>query len=358
MATSLIEASAATRPDPVDSAKAVGLRYVTDQQPGISRKRSGDSFRYYDPKGKEITDEDVLARIKSLAIPPAYTDVWICTRPNGHLQATGRDAKGRKQYRYHPKWRTTRDETKYGRTIAFAQALPAIRARIDADLRRKELSREKVLATVVRLLETTLIRVGNQEYAKQNQSYGLTTMRDKHVHIDGSDVEFSFRGKSGVNHSIELHDRRLARIIKQCRDLPGYDLFQYIDDNGERQTIESADVNAYLREISGQDFTAKDFRTWAGTVLAAMALQELAPAESQTQAKKNIVQAIEQVAQQLGNTPSVCRKCYVHPLILDSYLDGTLVDTLQQRADDLAETDLNADEQRVLDFLQKRLDEM
>jgi len=349
-----------TRVDPLESAKLAGLCYVSDNTPGIRRERRGDTFRYLDPKGHIIKDKAELARFASLGIPPAWEDVWICPRPNGHMQATGRDAKGRKQYRYHPRWRATRDETKYGRMLAFGRALPQIRARVSADLRRRDLSREKVLATVVRLLETTLIRVGNREYARSNKSYGLTTMRDKHVIIGSDSVTFQFRGKSGKNHTITLNDRRLARIVKRCRDLPGYELFQYIDQHGQQQTIGSADVNDYLREITGQEFTAKDFRTWAGTVLAALALRELAPHDSATAAKRNIVHAIEHVAEQLGNTPSICRKCYVHPAVLDAYLDGSLVETLQQRAEDLRELedDLDGDEAVVLSFLQKRLAEV
>jgi DNA topoisomerase-1 len=351
------EGTPAAAADPLESAKAAGLRYVSDDRPGVRRERQGDTFRYLDARGHEIADADALKRFKSLGIPPVWTDVWICPLPNGHLQATGRDAKGRKQYRYHPRWRATRDETKYGRMLAFGQTLPQIRARVDQDLRARELSRAKVLATVVRLLETTLIRVGNREYARANSSYGLTTMRDKHVQIGGAKVTFQFRGKSGKSHTITLNDRRLARIVKRCRDLPGYDLFQYLDEHGARQTIGSADVNDYLREIAGQEFTAKDFRTWAGTLLAAMALREFAPHSSASEAKKNIVRAIEHVAERLGNTPSICRKCYIHPAVLEAYLDGSLVETLQQRAEDLREreADLDDDEASVLGFLQRRL---
>jgi DNA topoisomerase I len=346
--------------DPIEAAKQAGLRYVSDDTPGIRRERQGDTFRYIDSKGHRIKDQAELQRFASLGIPPAWQDVWICPKPNGHIQATGRDAKGRKQYRYHPRWRATRDETKYGRVIAFGNALPQIRARVAHDLARRELSREKVLATVVRLLETTLIRVGNREYARSNKSYGLTTMRDKHVNVDDTKLTFNFRGKSGKQHTITLNDRRLARIVKRCRDLPGYELFQYIDEHGQQQTIGSSDVNDYLREITGQEFTAKDFRTWAGTVLAAMALRGLAPHESATEAKHNIVQAIEHVSERLGNTPSICRKCYVHPAVLDAYLDGSLVETLQQRAEDLQDSQehLDGDEAMVLEFLQGRLAEV
>lgn len=345
--------------DPVQSAKAAGLRYVSDEMPGIRRKRAGKHFSYLGLDGKPIHDPDEIQRIKSLGIPPAYTDVWICPLPNGHIQATGRDAKGRKQYRYHPRWREVRDETKYGRMLAFGAALPRIRERVEQDLALPGLSREKVLATVVRLLGTTLIRVGNDEYAKQNKSFGLTTMRDRHVEINGATVKFRFRGKSGKNHSIALTDRRLAKIVKRCRDIPGYELFQYIDDNGERQTIDSADVNEYLREITGQDFTAKDFRTWAGTVLATLALQECEAFESETQARRQIAQAITSVAERLGNTPSICRKCYVHPAVIDSYLDGTMIESLQQRVEQELEDapdGLEPEERAVMRLLKRRLE--
>jgi len=344
--------------DPVESAKAAGLRYVSDHSPGIRRKRAGKGFSYIGLDGKPIRDADELKRIKSIGVPPAYTEVWICPIPNGHLQATGRDAKGRKQYRYHSRWREVRDETKYARMIAFGQALPKIRQQVDQDLGRRGLPREKVLATVVRLLETTLIRVGNEEYAKENRSFGLTTMRDKHVDISGSTIQFEFRGKSGKLHTIDVSDRRLAKIVKRCRDVPGYELFQYLDEEGQRQTIDSADVNEYLQAITGQDFTAKDFRTWAGTVLAAVALQEFEAFDSQTQAKKNVVRAIEAVSEQLGNTPSICRKCYVHPAVIDTYLDGSLAHTLKQRveqemADSLQE--LPSEEAAVMGLLQQHL---
>jgi len=263
-----------------------------------------------------------LARIKSLVIPPAWTDVWICADPRGHLQATGRDARGRKQYRYHPRFRQLRDEVKYSRLPAFAQALRRIRRRTAADVRKTGLPRVKVLAAAVQLLEKTLIRIGNEEYARANGSVGLTTMRDRHAKIRGAEVRFEFRGKSGKSHAVALHDARLARIVKACRDLPGYELFQYVDEHGERQTICSEDVNAYLREISGDDFTAKDFRTWAGTVLAAQALAHLARFKSQTEAKRNVLRAIECVASRLGNTKAVCRKAYIHPAIFAAYMDG------------------------------------
>ncbi len=345
-------------PDPVTSARSAGLRYVHDDRPGIRRARAGRGFRYVDPDGKPVRDPDTLGRIRSLVIPPAWTDVWICPYANGHLQATGRDAKGRKQHRYHPRWRAVRDESKYDKTIAFGLALPRIRRRVRRDLKRPGLSREKVLAAVVRLLETTLIRVGNEEYARRNGSFGLTTLRDRHVDIRGGTVHFNFRGKSGIRHALDLHDRRLARIVRQCQDLPGQELFQYVDENGEQHTVDSADVNAYLRSVSGQDFTAKDFRTWAGTVLAAGALEEFEAFDTKAQAKRNVVRAIEAVAKRLGNTTAVCRKCYVHPAVLDAYLDGSLVRTLRKRVEGelkRALERLEPEEAAVLAFLQERL---
>jgi DNA topoisomerase I len=318
---------------PPESAKAAGLRYVNDRRTaGIRRVGRNNRFRYVDPTGRTITNSAERQRIRSLVIPPAWTDVWICADPRGHLQATGRDARGRKQYRYHPRWREVRDEVKYGRLIAFAQALPRIRARAAADLRRAGLPREKVLAVVVQLLEKTLIRVGNEEYARHNKSFGLTTMREKHAKINGSKVRFEFRGKSGVEHAIDLREKRLARIVRACRDLPGYELFQYVDVNGRRQVIDSADVNAYVREVSGQDFTAKDFRTWGGTVLAARALAARGPADSQAEAKRNIVRAIDEVAERLRNTTAVSRKSYIHPAILDAYLLGVTIESGDEAA--------------------------
>jgi DNA topoisomerase-1 len=300
------------------AARAARLRYVNDDDPGITRRRAGRGFSYRDPDGARITDAAETRRIAALAIPPAWTDVWISPNPNGHILATGRDAKGRKQYRYHPRWRAIRDGSKYERTLEFAKVLPRIRARVREDLARPGLPREKVLATVVQLLETTLIRVGNDEYAKANRSYGLTTLRDKHVDITGTRVRFSFRGKSGKDHEVGLRDRRLARIIKRCEELPGERLFQYLDESGTRQPIESSDVNDYIREAAGDDFTAKDFRTWMGTVLAAEALQAVREFDSEAAGRKHVVAAIEQVAKTLGNTAAVCRKCYVHPAVLDA----------------------------------------
>jgi DNA topoisomerase-1 len=341
---------------PDESARAAGLRYVSDAEPGIRREPDGEGFRYLDPRGRAVTDEATLARIRSLAIPPAYTDVWISADPRGHLQATGRDAKGRKQYRYHPSWHAVRDENKYHRTIAFGRALPHIRARVEEDLKRPGLPREKVLAAVVRLLEVTLIRVGNDEYARANKSFGLTTMRDRHVDIEGSTMRFRFRGKSGVFHTIDLRDRRLAAVVRKSRELPGQELFQYVDESGAVQDVGSDDVNAYLREIGGDEFTAKDFRTWAGTVLAAQTLQSLGVAETKKESKVRLKQAIEQVAERLGNTPSVCRKCYVHPSVLNAYMDGALVETLRERAEEefLADGHLDEAEAAVLRFLETK----
>jgi DNA topoisomerase-1 len=344
--------------DPVEAAKAAGLRYVSDTTPGIRRRRAGKRFSYLGPDGTPIRDPEQLRRIKGLAIPPAWTDVWICPSPRGHIQASGRDAKGRKQYRYHPRWRQVRDETKYERMMTFGQALPEIRRRVDKDLARPGLPREKILATIVRLLESTLIRVGNEEYARENGSFGLTTMRNRHVDVDGATVRFEFRGKGGKRHEVDVRDRRVAKIVERCQDLPGQTLFQYVDADGVRQTIDSADVNEYLREISGQDFTAKDFRTWAGTVLAALALDELEAFDSETQAKQNVVRAIESVAERLGNTPAVCRKCYVHPAVVDAYLEGSMVETLKQRAErEIAEslTELRPEEAAVMALLRQRL---
>lgn len=318
--------------DPVESARAAGLRYVSDDEPGIRRRKRGKGFTYQDPQGRTIRDAATLERVRKLAIPPAWTDVWICPRPNGHLQATGRDARGRKQYRYHAGWREVRDETKFGRMIAFGDALPKIRERIEHDMAQRGLGREKVLATVVKLLETTLIRVGNREYVKQNNSFGLTTLRDQHVDFEGSTLRFEFRGKSGKEHSVEVQDRRLARIVKQCRDLPGQKLFQYLDENKERQSVSSEDVNAYLRETTGEDFSAKDFRTWGGTVLALSALLEVGSYDSEREAGKAVVEAIKHVAGQLGNRPAICRKYYIHPVVIQSFLAGTLGDTLKESA--------------------------
>jgi DNA topoisomerase-1 len=349
----------AAGPSPgAEHARAVGLRYRLDDRPGIRRVGTPARPRHVGPDGRPVRDAETLARIRSLAIPPGWRDVWISPEADGHLQATGRDERGRKQYRYHPRWRAARDETKYGRMVAFARALPRLRARVAADLARPGLPREKVLAAVVALLESTLIRVGNDEYARTNGSFGLTTLRDRHVAIRGANLRFRFRGKSGVRHEIDLADPRLARVVRRCQELPGQELFAYVDDAGAVRDVTSADVNAYLREAAGAEFTAKDFRTWTGTVLAAMALREYEAFDSEAQAKRHIVRAIESVAERLGNTPSVCRKCYVHPAVLEGYLDGDLRATLRRRArDEAARGDLKPEEAAVLALLRRRLAE-
>ncbi len=311
--------------DPRDAAESAGLRYVSDDQPGITRRRAGKGFSFRGPDGASIRDRATLERIRSLAIPPAYGKVWICPHPDGHIQATGRDDRGRKQYRYHARWREVRDATKYEHMLDFAQALPDIRARVEVDMRRPGLPREKVLATVVRLLERTLIRVGNDDYAEQNGSYGLTTLENRHVAVAGGELRFGFKGKSGKTWNLSLTDRRVARVVKACQDLPGQELFQYRESDGTLRDVSSADVNSYLREVTGRDVTAKDFRTWAGTVLAALALREFERFDTQAAAKRNVRAAIERVSARLGNTPTVCRKCYVHPQVLDTYLAGSLV---------------------------------
>jgi DNA topoisomerase-1 len=316
--------------DGVAAAQLAGLRYTTDQQPGIRRRRRGRGFVYLDRDGVTIRDEGELRRVRRLAIPPAWTDVWISPSPLGHIQATGRDARGRKQYRYHERWREVRDEAKYGRLGDFAKALPRIRARVDVDLGRPGIPRERVLATAVRILEETFMRVGNVEYARANGSFGLTTLRAKHVDVDGSRIVFRFRGKSGKDHEVDVRDRRLARVIARLEQLPGQELFRYLDDGGELRTIGSDDVNQYLREISNEDLSAKDFRTWAGTVLAARALADLGPARNERIAQKRVVQAIDVVAARLGNTRAVCRRCYVHPGVLDAYAAGDLPAALRR----------------------------
>lgn len=332
-------------------ARAAGLRYVHDSTPGIRRVKEGDAFRYLKPDGWLLDDPKQLARIVSLGIPPAWTDVWIAPQANGHIQATGRDARGRKQYRYHERWRAVRDETKYGRMIAFGEALPAIRARIKEDMATHGLPRTKVLATVVALLDMTHIRIGNEEYAQENQTYGLTTLQNQHVEVQGSIIHLDFVGKSHKEHVVDLRDRALARIIKRCQDLPGQELFSYLED-GDPHPIHSEDVNEYLHEITGEDFTAKDFRTWAGTVIAACALADAGLADNETQAKKHVVAAIKAAANHLGNTPAVCRKSYIHPAVIAAYLDGTLIRT---GADDPIATPtlsaLQREEAAVLDFL-------
>ncbi len=339
------------------AAESAGLRYVSDSQPGIRRVKQGaNGFVYFGPNGRRVSDAQTLARIKSLVIPPAWTDVWISTHANGHIQAVGRDARGRKQYRYHSRWRQARDDAKYYKMIDFAGALPKIRHAVRRDLAKRGLAREKVLAAVVSIMEKTLIRVGNEEYATHNDSYGLTTLHDKHARLSGKKVRFEFRGKSGIEHEIDLEDPKLAQIVRRCRDLPGEELFQYLDDDNQVRDVTSADVNAYLRQISGGDFTAKDFRTWAGTVLAARALREFEAFDSQAQAKKNVVRAIEKVAMRLGNTRAVCRKCYIHPAIIGSYMDGTLVKHLTRRAGRILAESINKlspEEAAVLALLSK-----
>lgn len=317
--------------DPAEAAKMAGLRYVSDKKPGIRRERSGEQFSYIGVDDQPITDEKTLQRIHSLAIPPAWTDVWICPHPRGHIQATGRDAKGRKQYRYHPQWRKVRDETKYHKMLTFGMALPTIRQKVAEDLQLGGLPREKVLATIVELLDITAIRVGNEEYARENQSYGLTTLRNRHVNVSGANIRLHFRGKSGKDHTYTVKDKKLARIVKRLQDLPGHELFEYVDEQNEVRGVESADVNEYLRAVTQEDFTAKDFRTWWGTVIVVEALKDLGEAQTQTQAKKNITEAVKEAAQYLGNTPAICRKCYVHPQVLDAYLNGTLLKTLKEQ---------------------------
>ncbi|MET0741859.1 MAG: DNA topoisomerase IB [Microvirga sp.] len=344
--------------DPRDAAETAGLAYVSDEGPGIRRRKIGKGFVYIGPGGRKIDDEGTLRRIRALAIPPAYTDVWICPRANGHIQATGRDAKGRKQYRYHAGFREVRESTKFEHMLAFAKALPALRKAVDDHMTLRGLPREKVLATVVHLLESTLIRVGNSDYVRQNRSYGLTTLRDPHVEVEGAQLKFQFKGKSGKTWRLAVKDRRVARIVKACQDLPGQELFQYLDDAGERRTVTSADVNAYLREISGRDITAKDFRTWAGTVLAAMALSAFEAFDTQAKAKKNVRAAIESVASRLGNTPTICRKCYVHPEVFTTYLEGALLIEVRDEVEATLRKDLSGlrpEEAAVLTFLEARL---
>jgi DNA topoisomerase I len=339
--------------DPVAAAKAARLRYVTDENAGITREKYRDGFRYVDADGKKIADEDELERIQALGIPPAWSDVWICPYPNGHIQATGRDAKGRKQYRYHTRWTDQRNLLKFSRMIAFGEALPALRKHIQKDLKLNGLPREKVLAALVELLDMTRIRVGNEEYAKSNDSYGLTTLRDKHVDVNGSRLRFHFRGKSGKEHEVDVQDKRLAQIVRRSKDVPGQTLFQYVDEDGGRHPITSADVNTYLREITGQDFTAKDFRTWSGTLLAILAFQECEPCETLKQAKKNVTDTVKQVAEALGNTPAVSRKYYVHPLVIDAYQDGSLTKAMENLRLPKRANGLRPEEQLVIEVLRQ-----
>jgi DNA topoisomerase I len=344
--------------DPRDAAESAGLTYVSDEEPGIRRKKAGKGFTYVRPGGGKVEDEATLKRIRKLAVPPAYTDVWICSKANGHIQATGRDAKGRKQYRYHPDFRAIRESTKYEHMLEFAKALPAVRARIAEHMGLRGLPREKVLATVVHLLESTLIRVGNDDYAKENKSYGLTTLRNRHVEVDGAELRFEFKGKSGKTWRLQVKDRRIAKVVRACQDLPGQELFGYVEEDGEHRDVTSSDVNAYLREITGRDVTAKDFRTWQGTVLAAMALQEFQSFDTQAALKKHVKAAIEQVAARLGNTPTICRKCYIHPEILTAHAEGQLLLQVKEQVEsELRENlqDLRPEEAAVLTFLEARL---
>ncbi len=342
------------------AAHAAQLRYVSAGDRGFARRRRGKAFTYVRADGTAVRDPATLVRIRSLAIPPAWNDVWICPTANGHLQATGRDARGRKQYRYHPRWREAQDQHKYQRIIEFARTLPKIRRTVARHLRKRGLPREKVLAAAVKLLETTLIRVGHDEYARDNQSFGLTTMHDEHVKIRGATIRFDFRGKHGIEHEIDLKDGRLAAIVRACRDLPGQELFQYVDEAGQVRDVGSGDVNDYLRQISGADFTAKDFRTWAGTALAAQALQEFQDFDSNAAAKRNITKAIEQVAERLGNTQAICRKCYVHPGVIEAYMERSLVKTLKRQTErELRGTlhRLSSEEAAVLALLQQRMEQ-
>ena len=337
------------------SAQLGKLRYINDGISGFIRKHRGNNFYYVDNKGAMIKDEKHLIRIKSLMIPPAWKDVWISPYVNGHLQATGRDAKGRKQYRYHSQWRAVRDEVKFEHMIDFGLHLPIIRQKIDEDLSRPGLSKEKVLATIIYLLENTMIRIGNDEYAKTNKSFGLTTLRNRHVEINGGIVKFKFRGKSKIEHDISLQDARMARIIKRIMDIPGQDLFQYVDSDGVRHSVNSSDVNEYLKQITGRDYTAKDFRTWSGTMHATMTLRTLPPFDNVSQAKKNVVMAIDAASKKLGNTPSICKKCYVHPYIIESYMAGAMFDFIESNAE-LMEDEALLDyvEEYVLKLLQSR----
>ena len=338
--------------DAIKAAQSAGLRYTTDQSPGYRRRRRGLGFLYTSNDGRPLTDRREIARIKALVIPPAWDEVWICENPNGHLQTTGRDSRRRKQYRYHPRWRVVRDQVKYARLLEFAAKLPLIRKQVRKDMELRGLPRRKVLGTLVQLLEATLIRVGNQEYARHNNSFGLTTLRNRHAAVIGEKLSFEFRGKGGKVHVISLRDRRLAQIVRRCQELPGHELFQFLDENGQHQSIDSGDVNEYLREIANEEFTAKDYRTWAGTVLATRTLQTFEPFKSQTEAKRNVVKAIEAVASKLGNTRSICRKCYIHPAVIDAYVDGTMLSTPKQRR---TSAGLRPEEAAVVALLRRRL---
>jgi DNA topoisomerase-1 len=333
-----------------EAAKAASLRYVTDAAPGIRRRRSGRGFTYHDADGKLVRDRETLRRIRALAIPPAWTDVWICPLAHGHIQATGHDAKGRKQYRYHKRWHAVRDETKYGRLADFAHALPRIRRRVRADLALPGLPRDKVLAMIVRLLETTMIRIGNEEYARENRSFGLTTMQNRHLHVERGRILLKFKGKSGKSHEVNVADPALVRLVKHVRDLPGQQLFQYVDDDGKPQPVDSQDVNEYLQAIAGDDFTAKDFRTWGGTLLAAALLSELP--ETQVEARSAMLEAINKVARQLGNTPTICRKSYIHPAVLAAFTERESWERWSAACEKpLGHASLRAHERRLLRYL-------
>lgn len=343
----------------VEAAQAAGLRYVTDSSPGIRRRRRGRGFAYVRPDGAPLRDAHELERIRRLVIPPRWTEVWICPSSSGHLQVTARDARGRKQYRYHTRYREVRDLTKFSRLVEFSEVLPDIRRRVERDISQSSLSREKVLATVVWLLEKTLIRVGSDEYARDNGSFGLTTLRRRHVAVSGAKLRFEFRGKSGVPHSVALTDRRIARIVQRCQELPGQELFQYLDDDGGRQSVDAGDINQYLREIAGRQITAKDFRTWAGTILAAQGLRDIGGFATQKEANANVVRAIDQVARRLGNTRAVCRKYYVHPVVIEAYLDGVTIPSASGDEhgfprDSARPPALRRDEIAVLDLLRGR----
>jgi DNA topoisomerase I len=348
--------SEGTPADPQEAAENAGLNYVSEVEPGIRRKKCRSRFVYFGVSGTKIHDKAVLKRIRKLAIPPAWTDVWVCSKSNGHLQATGRDAKGRKQYRYHPAFREVRDTTKYEHIVEFAKSLPAIRAKVKEHMGLNGLSRDKVLATIVDLMEATLIRVGNDSYAKENKSYGLTTLRNRHVAVNGSELKFHFKGKGGKIWRLQVRDRRIAKIVRACQELPGQELFQYFDERGELRNVTSSDVNSYLREITGREISAKDFRTWHGTVLAALALNEVEGFEGKAALKRNIKAAIEQVAARLGNTVTICRKCYVHPEILQAYAEGQLSLQIKDEAEQEARKDrLTPQETAVVVFLEERL---
>ncbi len=326
----LIREAVAAVEDPLEAARQAGLRYVSESAPGYTRRKRGRGWSFYAPDGSLVTDKETRARLASLAIPPAWTEVWICSNSKGHILATGRDERGRKQYIYHPQWNEIRNQRKYDKLLLFGEALPLIRERTDQDLRKHGLGREKVIALLVRLLESTLIRVGNEEYRRANASFGLTTLRDRHVTIEGATVEFTFKGKTSKEQVIRVQDRRLARLVERCKDIPGYELFQYLDDDGKRQRVDSGDVNDYLREITGENFTAKDFRTWGGTVIAVRALLEMGAAASKTEAQRNVTAAVKRVAQELGNTPAVCRAYYIHPSVMSCYVEGTLHDLVPE----------------------------